>query len=143
MEQLFEEGRTFLQHRTDFKRMKNPSPGSEVFLISLKWITCYKLYLQYERIKKGLLPKECPQKPMGPIENACFLNTDAQKFLCGSGTTYSDKGQESECIDRYIKSEAVEHRHFELCSPYLWKFLADKYGFDFEVRRYYERSQRN
>ena len=59
MEQLLEEGKTFLSHRADFKRMINPSPGTVVYLISLKWIACYKLNLQYERIKRGLLPKEC------------------------------------------------------------------------------------
>ena len=36
---------------------------------------------------------------MGRIENACFLNTDARNFLCGSGSNKTDKGRERECID--------------------------------------------
>ena len=57
------------------------------------------------------------------------------------GTSSKEKGCEAECIDRYIKKGASEEKHFEVCSPETWVFLSKKYGFDYEVKRYYKKGQ--
>lgn len=47
--------------------------------------------------------------------------------------------QEPEMIDRYIKETVEENRDFEVTSLEIWEFLTAKYGYDFEVRRYYHK----
>ena len=44
-------------------------------------------------------------------------------------------------IDRYIVEGAVENQDYEICSTEIWQFLSSKFGFDFEVRRYYFKGQ--
>jgi hypothetical protein len=56
------------------------------------------------------------------------------QYLSGTG---SDKESEHEFMDRYIKEGACENQNFEVCSAEIWEFLSSKYGFDFEVKRFY------
>lgn len=44
-------------------------------------------------------------------------------------------------IDRYIKDGAQEKSDYEVVNQELWEFLHSKYGFDYEVRRYWHRGQ--
>jgi hypothetical protein len=54
--------------------------------------------------------------------------------LSGTG---SDKESEHELMDRYIKEQASEGRNFDVFSAEIWEFLSTKYGFDYEVKRFY------
>ena len=116
-------------------------PGSIGYLISIQWILKYKKYVQYDSLRKKVMPQwdQSQSKPPGKITNADFLSIDSDVCLHGTGGT--EKGTEAECIDRYIKKGAVENKHFEFCSAASWEFLSEKYGFDLEVKRYYQNGQ--
>jgi hypothetical protein len=59
-------------------------------------------------------------------------------YLRGTATpSEEEKGSEPECIDRYLKNDAIENKDYEVCSSEIWEFLSALYGFDFVVRRYY------
>jgi hypothetical protein len=47
--------------------------------------------------------------------------------------------QEPEMIDRYIREGAQEKGDYEVINQELWEFLHLKYGYDFEVRRYWQK----
>ena len=51
--------------------------------------------------------------------------------------TNSEKGWESEYIDRYVRKTCVENSDYEVISDETWEFLSKRYGFDLEVKRYY------
>ena len=53
----------------------------------------------------------------------------------------ADMDPQVESLNMYIKSHASEYNDYEMCTPEMWKFLADRYGADFEVRRYYKKQQ--
>jgi hypothetical protein len=123
--------------RKQFKTSNNPPPGSVGYLVSCQWVLKYKQYLQYKSIKAN--------KPVSAVNNVAhpgiitnhdFLHTDHRVYLPGSSSG-TEKGQETECIDRYIKSTCFEYRHFQIFSAESWEFVNSRYGCDFEVRRYY------
>jgi len=61
-------------------------------------------------------------------------------YLHGTATTNEvEKGSEPECIDRYLKSDAMENKDYEVCSSETWEFLSALYGYDYVVRRYYHK----
>jgi len=63
-------------------------------------------------------------------------------YLVGTKTqTAFDKGNEPECIDRYIRNDAVENKDFKVCSGEMWEFLSSRYGYDLIVRRYYQKQK--
>ena len=68
------------------------------------------------------------------------METDTQTYLTGTGTN-QDKMWEPEHIDRYIKESARENGEFVVINQELWEFLHKKYGYDFEVRRYWHKGQ--
>ena len=72
----------------------------------------------------------------GEVTNSDFLEVDSEEYLHGSGT---EKGQESEYIDRYIKKTSLERQDYEVISAETWEFVKEKYGFDFEVKRFYNK----
>ena len=72
----------------------------------------------------------------GKVTNSDFLEVDAEVYLHGTGT---EKGQESEYIDRYIKKTSLERQDYEVISAETWEFVKEKYGFDFEVKRFYNK----
>lgn len=135
-EQLSVECREFMRLRKQFKLSNNPLPGSVGYLVSCQWVLKYKQYLQYKTIKANR-PISAVNSVAGPgiITNQDFLHTDHRKHLPGSSG--AEKGQETECIDRYIKSSCFENRHFQIFSAESWDFVNSRYGCDFEVRRYY------
>ncbi len=53
--------------------------------------------------------------------------------------TNSEKCSESDYIDRYIKKTCVENSDYEIISAETWEFLTQRYAFDFEVKRYYQK----
>lgn len=63
------------------------------------------------------------------------------EHLHGTKSATAEPGQEHECIDRYIKAEALENTDYEIIGADTWEFLKDKYGCDLEVRRYYQKGQ--
>lgn len=58
----------------------------------------------------------------------------------GTKLATAEKGQEHECIDRYIKEEAKDNQDYEIISDEIWEYLNSRYGCDFEVRRYYNKN---
>ena len=55
----------------------------------------------------------------GPITNKDFLELEPE-FLHGTKPETADKGNEHECIDRYIKQEAKLGPDYKICSPEIW-----------------------
>lgn len=73
----------------------------------------------------------------GKISNYDFIENDKSKYLHGSGKI---KGYDSECFDRYIKSNMQENVNYEVVSDKIWVMLSQNYGFDVEVKRYYDKT---
>lgn len=69
------------------------------------------------------------------------METDTQTHLPGTSKEAAEKGQEAECLDRFIKGDALENTDYEVVSEETWQMLSQKYGFDVEVRRYYTKGQ--
>jgi hypothetical protein len=132
---IIQECQQFMKLRSAFKKEDNPPNGSVGYLISLQWVRNYKDYLQYDALKNREKPRFGSHTKPGPVTNADFLETDAA-FLVGTGQN-SEKQQEPEVIDRYIKEGAMENRDYEVVSQDIWTFVSQLYGYDLEVRRYY------
>lgn len=136
-ESLMIEGQQFVKLRGQFRSSNNPEAGTPAFLISLDWMQKYKKHIHYDVLRRNLVPQqEANQEPTHPgkITNSDFLEIDVNQYLSGTG---SDKESEHELMDRYIKEEASEGRNFDVCSAEIWEFLSTKYGFDYEVKRFY------
>ena len=67
-----------------------------------------------------------------------FIEANSDTFLRGTASSV-DKMQEPEMIDRYIREGAQEKGDYEVINQELWEFLHLKYGYDFEVRRYWQK----
>lgn len=103
---LVKEGQEFMRLRHDFKKSNNPPAGSVGFLISLDWITKYKKHIQYDTLRRNMAPTPLEENDVelpGKITNSDFLDTDPETHLQGTAPAKADNGQETECIDRYIK----------------------------------------
>jgi hypothetical protein len=97
----------------------------------------YKKYVFYDKLVRNAAPdmtSDLVLESPGKITNSDILEVDSDTFLHGTGT---EKGFESEFIDRYIKKTCVETSDYEIVSAETWEFLSSKYGFDYEIKRYY------
>lgn len=142
IEKLVNEGQEYYKLRQEFKKAANPSAGTAGYLISLKWVNSYKKYLHYRDVAKGETPQfeqGYEEKHPGLITNGKFLNTDEQIYLTGVVVEKPESGKEAECLDRFIDSNATEYNDYEICNKEMWDFVSSRYGFDFEVRRYYKK----
>ena len=139
-ENLVKEGQEFLKFRNQFRTASNPPAGSPGYLISLAWVSKYKKYCFYDKLARNIAPDrsqtELIQPHPGKITNSDFLEIDSDVYLHGTG---QEKGQESEYIDRYIKKTCSERVDYEVISAETWEFVSSRYGFDFEVKRFYNK----
>lgn len=135
-EKLVKEGHEFFKLRRKFKSEPNPEVGKPGYLISVAWIQRYKKYVFYDRISRSQVPSlsDVLHPHPGQITNSDFLETDSNTYLHGTNT---EKGWESEYIDRYVKKTCLENQDYEIISEETWEFLSKQYGFDLEVKRYY------
>ena len=140
---MVKEGQEFCRLRQEYKKAENPAAGSVAYIISLQWINQYKRYIHYKYLAKNQTPEfesDYESKHPGPITNAKFLNTDSDVYLHGERVEGAKDGKEPECIDRYIDANATEYNDYEICNKEIWDFCSSRYGYDFEVHRYYKKT---
>jgi len=135
---LIEEGREFVRIKRTYEGARFPDAGTPAFVISTEWLAKYKIYIFYSDLRYNATPSvsdpdHVSSRHPGKITNESVLDL-APKFLKGTG---EGADLEADVVDRYLHKDARERTDFEFINEEMWKFLAERYGFDTTIKRYY------
>jgi len=123
------------------KKSACPEAGTACYVINKQWIERYKKYVFYENLTRDTRPTQspdhCKTNHPGKVDNEKLLQTEA-KFLQGTGTL---KGFDADVYDTYLKEDVKEGSDFEFCTEEMWQFVNSRYGSDFVIKRYYQKSK--